>query len=49
MAVTGCASDSDHYWGGVAQATGSIMQSNGILSPFEPLDHGCRIDPQSCK
>lgn len=29
--------------------SGCAIEPNGTVSPFEGLDHGCQIDPQSCK
>lgn len=28
---------------------GCAIEPNGTISPFEGLDHGCQIDPQSCR
>lgn len=28
---------------------GCAVEPNGTISPFEGLDHGCQIDPQSCR
>jgi hypothetical protein len=28
---------------------GCAIEPNGTISPFEGLDHGCQIEPQSCK
>ena len=43
-AVTSCASSCKTLIGATC-----LMPWEVTLSPFEGLDHGCRIDPQSCK
>lgn len=28
--------------------SGCAIEPNGVISPFEGLDHGCERDPASC-